>query len=117
MLFKTPWSERENAVFECLKGADSNMKIDVLKAGSTLSGAGDAEFAKAALQLALDPDSQVRDAVQYVYENGQRGVLNINTPATPDPGLAQIITQILASGNDGAQDTVLPLLAALPPDS
>ena len=89
------------------------MKIEVLKAGSTLSGAGDARFAKAALELALDPDKGVRETVAYVYENGQRGVLNINTPAQPDPGLVRTVSEILDHGDRTAQDTVLPLLAAL----
>lgn len=115
--FGSSGPELEEALIDCLKGADSATKIDVLKAGSTLSSAGDARFAKAALHLALDPDKQVREAVSYVYENGQRGVLNINTPNAPDPELVQTITQILANGDDNAQETVLPLLAALPANS
>ena len=115
--FKSSGPELEDALIHCLKGADSNTKIEVLKAGSTLSSAGDAQFAKAALQLSLDPDKDVRETVSYVYENGQRGVLNIDTPGRPDPGLVQTITKILQSGDQTAQNTVLPLLAALPPDS
>jgi HEAT repeat protein len=115
--FKSSGPELEEALIDCLSGADSNMKIDVLKAGSTLSGAGDAKFAKAALQLALDSDKGVRETVSYVYENGQRGVLNINTPVRPDPGLVQTIIKIIDSGDETAQNTVLPLLAALPSDS
>ncbi len=115
--FKSSGPELEEALINCLQGADSDTKIEVLKAGSTLSGAGDAQFAKAALQLSLDPDKEVRETVSYVYENGQRGVLNIDTPGRPDPGLIQTITKILESGDETAQNTVLPLLAALPPDS
>jgi len=115
--FKSSGPELEEALIHCLQGADSATKIEVLKAGSTLSGAGDAQFAKAALELALDPDKDVRETVSYVYENGQRGVLNINTPAKPDPSLVQTITKILEHGDETAQNTVLPLLAALPPDS
>jgi HEAT repeat protein len=115
--FGSSGPQLEEALIDCLKGADSATKINVLKAGSTLSGAGDARFAKAALQLALDPDEQVREAVSYVYQNGQRGILNINTPNAPDPQLVQTITQILAKGDDNAQETVLPLLAALPANS
>ena len=48
--FKSSGPELEEALIACLKGADSHMKIEVLKAGSTLSGAGDAQFAKAALK-------------------------------------------------------------------
>ena len=115
--FTSSGPELEEALVDCLKGADSRMKIEVLKAGSTLSGAGDAQFAKAALTLALDPDKDVRETVGYVYENGQRGVLNINTPGRPDPGLVRTITTILETGDETAQNTVLLLLAALPSDS
>ena len=115
--FESSGPELEDALIASLEGADSNMKIDVLKAGSTLSGAGDARFASAALQLALDPDKEVRDTVSYVYQNGQRGILNINAPARPDPALAQTIVKILSSSDQDAQNTVLPLLAALPSNS
>jgi HEAT repeat protein len=114
--FKSSGPELEEALIACLEGADSLTKINVLKAGSTLSGAGDAKFAKAALQLALDPDKEVRETMAYVYQNGQRGVLNIDTPR-PDGGLVKTIVEILNSGQDAAEDTVLPLLAGLPADS
>ncbi len=115
--FQSSGPELEQALIDCLQGADSNMKINILKAGSTLSAAGGEHFAKAALQLALDPDKGVRETVSYVYENGQRGVLNINTPGQPDAGLVHTITQILHSDDANAQNTVLPLLAALPTNS
>jgi HEAT repeat protein len=115
--FKSSGPELEEALIACLNSSDNNMKINFLKAGSTLSGAGDAQFAKAALKLALDPDKQVRETVNYVYENGQRGILNIDAPGKPDPELVRTLTQILNSGDGGAQATVLPLLAALPPTS
>jgi HEAT repeat protein len=115
--FQSSGPDLERALIACLQGADSNMKIEVLKAGSTLSGAGDAQFAKAALNLALDPDKEVRQTVSYVYENGQRGVLNIDTPGNPDPGLVHTISEILSSSDQDAQNIVLPLLAALPSGS
>ncbi|HEX4808553.1 MAG TPA: HEAT repeat domain-containing protein [Bryobacteraceae bacterium] len=115
--FESSGPALEDALIACLRGSDSAMKIEVLKAGSTLSGAGDARFAKAALDLALDPDKDVRETVGYVYQNGQRGILNINTPAQPDPGLVRTISEILDHGDRNAQDTVLPLLASLPSDS
>lgn len=115
--FQSSGPALEDALIACLTGSDSTMKIEVLKAGSTLSGAGDARFAKAALNLALDPDKEVRETVAYVYQNGQRGILNINTPAQPDPGLVRTISEILDQGDLNAQNTVLPLLAALPTDS
>src|SRR5439155_1107022 len=49
--FRSSGPELEESLIQCLKGADTDMKIDVLKAGSTLSGAGDAKFALAALKL------------------------------------------------------------------
>ncbi len=115
--YKSSGPEMEDALIDCLKGADSSLKINVLKAGSTLSAAGDARFAEAALQLALDPDEQVRQTVSYVYENGQRGSLNIDAATKPDPALIHTVTTILASADEGAQNIVLPLLAVLPEDS
>jgi HEAT repeat protein len=115
--FRSSGPELEDAIIACLKSADNDTKINVLKAGSTLSGAGSQRFAEAALQLGLDPDKQVRDAVRYVYENGQRGVLNIDAPAAPDPALVKTIAEILVHGDLDAQAVALPLLAGLPADS
>jgi HEAT repeat protein len=114
--FRSSGPQLEQALVACLEGADDNMKIQVLKAGSTLSGAGDEKFALAALQLSLDPDKEVRETVRYVYENGQRGILNIDTPA-PDPKLVKTVVEILNQGNPDSQSVVLPLLASLPGDS
>ena len=58
------------------------MKIEVLKAGSTLSEAGDARFTLAALNLSEDSNTEVRQTVRYVYEGGQRGILNLDTPCS-----------------------------------
>ena len=60
----------------------------------------------------------MREAVSYVYKDGQRGNLNIEaTGSEIDPALIRTITTILANNNENAQDVVLPLLAALPEDS
>ena len=115
--FRSSGPELEEALIACLSGADRDTKINVLKAGSALSGAGDQQFAAAALRLALDPDKQVRDTVQYVYENGQRGVLNINSTSAPDPALVKTISEILNHGGPEAQAVALPLLAGLPNNS
>jgi len=115
--FASSGPELEDALIACLRGADSEMKINVLKAGSTLSGAGDQKFAEAALQLALDSDPQVRQTVRYVYENGQRGVLNINPAVTPDSALTKTIAEILHRGDGDAQAVALPLLAGIPDHS
>ncbi len=63
------------------------MKIEVLKAGSTLSGAGDERFTLAALKLSEDPNPEVRQTVRYVYEDGQRGALNLD-PSEPSLNLS-----------------------------
>lgn len=115
--FRSSGPELEEALIACLRGADNDTKINVLKAGSTLSGAGDERFAEAALHLALDPDPQVRDTVRYVYENGQRGVLNIDPNGAPDRALVQTIAEILNHGSAEAQAVALPLLAGLPNNS
>ena len=115
--FKSSGPELENALLDCLAGADDSMKIEVLKAGSTLSGAGDARFALAALDLSEDSSPAVRQTVRYVYEDGQRGVLNLDTPAAPDPRLVSRVVEILKRGNPDSQAVVLPLLAALPDNS
>ncbi|HEY1984612.1 MAG TPA: HEAT repeat domain-containing protein [Terracidiphilus sp.] len=115
--FKSSGPELEDALLACLKGADDSMKIEVLKAGSTLSEAGDARFALAALELSEDSNSDVRQTVRYVYEGGQRGVLNLSTPSAPDPKVVDKVVEILNRGNPDSQAVVLPLLAALPENS
>jgi HEAT repeat protein len=115
--FKSSGPELEDALLACLTDADAPMKIEVLKAGSTLSAAGDARFTLAALDLSEDSSPDVRHAVRYVYEGGQRGVLNLDTPATPDPRLVAKVVSILDHGNPDSQAVVLPLLAALPENS
>jgi hypothetical protein len=115
--FKSSGPELEDALLACLKGADDEMKIEVLKAGSTLSEAGDARFTLAALDLSQDPSTKVRQTVRYVYEGGQRGLLNLNTPSAPDPALVNKVVEILKQGNPDSQAVVLPLLAVLPEGS
>ena len=115
--FKSSGPELETALLACLQGADDSMKIEVLKAGSTLSGAGDERFTLAALELSEDPSAEVRQTVRYVYEDGQRGILNLDAPAAPDPNLVKKVVEILNHGNPDSQAVVLPLLAGLPDDS
>jgi HEAT repeat protein len=112
--FKSSGPELEDALLACLKGADDTMKIEVLKAGSTLSGSSDQRFALAALQLSEDPDLEVRQTVRYVYQGGQRGILNIDAPAVPDPLLVNTVIEILNHGNPDSQAVVLPLLSGMP---
>src|SRR5208337_4713534 len=96
--FKSSGPELENALLACLEGADDPMKIEVLKAGSTLSGAGDERFTLAALNLSEDPSYDVRKTVRYVYEDGQRGILNLDAPAAPNPQLVTKVVEILRHG-------------------
>jgi len=115
--FKSSGPELENALLDCLKGADDSMKIEVLKAGSTLSESGDARFTLAALNLSEDKNEDVRKTVRYVYEGGQRGVLNLDSAAAPDPRLVGRVIEILKQGNTDSQAVVLPLLATLASNS
>ncbi|MDE3179820.1 MAG: HEAT repeat domain-containing protein, partial [Acidobacteriota bacterium] len=115
--FRSSGPELEEALIACLQGASSDMKIEVLKAGSTLEGAGDQRFALAALKLTLDSDPQVREAVSYVYKDGQRGALNISSPDAPDPALVKTVVEILRKGDVDARAVALPLLASLPDGS
>ena len=115
--FGSSGPELESALLACLEGADDTMKIEVLKAGSTLSAAGGERFTLAALNLAEDSSADVRETVRYVYEDGQRGILNLDAPSTPDPKLVNKVVEILNHGNADSQAVVLPLLAALPDDS
>lgn len=115
--FKSSGPELEEALLACLKDADDTMKIEVLKAGSTLSESGDARFTLAALDLSQDKNADVRQTVRYVYEGGQRGVLNLDSPAAPDPKLVNKVVEILQHGDPDSQAVVLPLLAALPEKS
>ncbi len=115
--FKSSGPELQDAILACLQDANDTMKIEVLKAGSTLSGAGDERFTLAALNLSEDSNAQVRQTVRYVYEDGQRGILNLDAPAAPDPHLVSKVVEILKQGNPDSQAVVLPLLAALPSNS
>lgn len=115
--FKSSGPELEEALIDCLQGADESMKINVLKAGSTLSEAGGPRFALAVLNLSEDPSAEVRQTVRYVYQDGQRGILNLSSTGAPDPDLVSKVVEILKNGNPDSQAVVLPLLAALPANS
>jgi HEAT repeat protein len=115
--FKSSGPELEDALLDCLKGADESTKMNVLKAGSTLSEAGGPRFALAVLNLSEDPSAQVRQTVRYVYEDGQRGILNLESKGAADPDLVSKVVEILKHGNPDSQSVVLSLLAALPANS
>src|SRR5439155_1538783 len=60
--FKSSGPELEDALLACLKDANDSMKIEVLKAGSTLREAGDARFTLAALNHSEDSKNEVRQS-------------------------------------------------------
>ena len=91
--FKSSGPELEDALLECLENSSDSMKIEILKAGSALSESGDARFTLAALNLSQDPNADVRQTVRYVYENGQRGILEFSTPTAPDPKLVDKVVK------------------------
>ena len=114
--------ELEEALLACLEGADTPMKVNVLKAGHTLSEAGGPNFALAVLRLSQDPDPKVREAVRYVYEKGGRGIVNLEDIGTPsrtalNRELVDAVIRTLRSGGEEGLAVVLPLLADLEPDS
>ncbi len=115
--FKSSGPALEDALLACLNGADDTMKMEVLKAGSTLSEAADPRFTLAALNLSEDPNPDVRQTVRYVYEGGQRGVLNLDAAIAPDTHLVDKVVEILRHGDPDSQAVVLPLLASLPENS
>jgi hypothetical protein len=111
--FASSGPELEQALLDCLQGTDAAMKVNVLKAGHTLSEAGGPAFALAVLRLSQDSDSSVREAVRYVYEQGGRGAINIETAeGRIDRRLADAVVAALRGGDEGLA-VVLPLLAGL----
>ena len=122
--FSTSGADLEQALLACLEGADTGMKVNVLKAGHALSEAGSPAFAQAVLRLSLDPDERVRQAVRYVYERGGRGAISLEAAGSPAPGtgavkrdLVEVVVSVLKDGRDEGLAVVLPVLADLEPDS
>ena len=109
--FKSSGPELQEALLACLKDANDTMKIEVLKAGSTLSGAGDERFTLAALSLSEDPNPEVRQTVRYVYEDGQRGILNLD-PSEPDPN--NVRSEVRGSTGDGSPSVRKVALSSRP---
>ena len=102
------------------RGADTGMKVNVLKAGHTLSEAGGPAFAKVVLRLSQDPDARVRETVRYVYEKGGRGVINLEAAESSRTGverdLAEAVVSVLKDFREEGLAVGLPLLAGLEPD-
>ncbi len=133
--FASTGPELEQALLACLRGADSEMKMNALKAGSTLAQAGTEAFAVAALRLSFDADPQVRATVRYVFEKGARGALNLERVKDPygnvapasssnhaqsairSPKLRGTVVEILGKRNPEGLAVLLPMLAQLEPAS
>jgi HEAT repeat protein len=95
-----------NALLACLKDADPEMTLEVIKAGSVLGDAATPEFSAAMLNLLDGPNAQISSAVRYVYEQDQRGKLRLGQDAAP------LCTRLLNSKKPDALAVVLPLLAS-----
>jgi hypothetical protein len=104
----------ERALLKCLSGADREMTMEVIKAGSVLGDAGTTAFTSAMLRLLQSPDSEIRAAVRYVYAGNQRGKLTVGSPDQPDPKIQALLADLLDSREDDVLAVALPLIADLP---
>ena len=91
---------------KCLQGADKELTLEIIKAGSVLGDAVTPEFTAAMLKLLNGPDAELSSAVRYVYEHDQRGKLRLGTDMAP------LCTELLKSKMSDALAVVLPLLGA-----
>jgi len=104
-LFADSGTALEKALLACLKNADADMTLEVIKAGSVLGDAVTPEFSAAMLNLLDGKTPTLSAAVRYVYERDQRGKLRLG------PEMAPLCTRLLASKKPDALAVVLPLLA------
>jgi hypothetical protein len=95
-----------NALLNCLKGADAELTLEVVKAGSVLGEAVTPEFSAAMLGLLDGANVELSAAVRYVYEHDQRGKLRLGADMAP------LCTKLLTSKKPDALAVVLPLLGA-----
>jgi hypothetical protein len=104
-LFADSGPALEKALLECLKGADEELALEVIKAGSVLGEAVTPEFSAAMLNLLDGKSAALRAAVRYVYEKDQRGKLRL------DASMAPLCTKLLLTKQQDTLAVVLPLLA------
>lgn len=104
-LFSDSGTALEKALLECLKGADTEMQLEVIKAGSVLGEAVTPLFSAAMLNLLDGKEPTLSAVVRYVYERDQRGKLRLG------PEMAELCTRLLTSKKPDALAVVLPLLA------
>jgi hypothetical protein len=95
-----------NALLVCLRGADAEITLEVIKAGSVLGDAVTPEFSAAMLNLLDGPNAELADAVRYVYEHDQRGKLRLGADMAP------LCTRLLNSKKPDALAVVLSLLGS-----
>jgi hypothetical protein len=95
-----------NALVSCLNGADRELTLEIIRAGSVLGDAVTPEFTALMLNLLVGPDAELAGAVRYVYERDQRGKLRLG------PDMAPLCTRLLTTKRPDALAVVLPLLAS-----
>jgi len=110
-LFADSGTELEQALIACLAGADGQMALEVIKAGSVLGEAATLRFTAAMLELLENKDAELRAAVRYVYENHARGRLSLGEGGE----LAPLLARLLVPGRPDALAVALPLIAELAP--
>jgi len=115
-LFPDSGDRLEQALLTCLNGADKEMTLEVIKAGSILGGAETPAFTIAMLRMLESPDKDLRAAVRYVYEKNERGHLNLGDPDKPDPALLKALPALISRRNPDVLAVALPLLSTLPID-
>jgi len=115
-LFPDTSPRLEKALLKCLEGADKEMTLQVIKAGSILGAAETPAFTISMLRLLESPDKDLRAAVRYVYEKNERGHLNLGDPEKPDPVLLKALPELLARRNPDVLAVALPLISTLPID-
>ncbi|HLX45106.1 MAG TPA: HEAT repeat domain-containing protein, partial [Bryobacteraceae bacterium] len=71
-LFPDSGAAIERALLKCLDGADRELTMEAIKAGSVLGDAETTAFTSAMLRLLQSPDQEIRSTVRYVYAGNQR---------------------------------------------
>jgi hypothetical protein len=113
-LFGDSGTALEQALIACLRGADRELTLELVKAGSVLGDAVSSEFSAAMLNLLDGKDAEVSAAVRYVYADDARGKLTLGPLDAPDPRMETLVTRLLAAQRPDSLAVVLPLLAKVP---
>jgi hypothetical protein len=113
-LFSDSGAELERALLKCLDPKDRELTINAIKASSILGDSEDTTFTAAMLRLLRSPDSEIRNAIRYVYAGNLRGRLTFGDPDRPDASLQKVLAELVDSREPDALSVALPMLAALP---